>query len=245
MKTVKPIAFFDLETTGVDKSKDRIVEIAIVRFDGGNRYELTTLINPEIPIPKEASEVHGITDQTVMGAPTLAQKAKLIHNVLSGCVLAGFNSNSFDIPLLVNELHRVGYELDLEGIEFLDVCNIFKRKEERTLTAAVKFYCGKEHEDAHGALADVNATIEVFEAMKGKYKDLPASLEELNLYCNYDNVRCDISGCFAIDKEGDYILNFGKHKGSKAKDCRSYLSWMQGQDFMPDTKKIISKILAK
>jgi DNA polymerase-3 subunit epsilon len=241
---MKPIAFFDLETTGGDKQNDRIVEIAIIRFDGDKRFEYTSLVNPCIPIPATASEVHGITDDKVKDSPTFASIARKVHNILNGCVLAGFNSNIFDIPFIVNELHRSGYSLDLEGMPFVDVCNIFKRREERTLSAAVKFYLNKEHEGAHGALADVQATIDVFESQMERYTDLPEDISELSKYCNYDKERADIAGCFSLEN-GEYVLNFGKHKGARAADCISYLNWMANQDFMPDTKSIINKIISK
>ena len=234
---MKPYLFFDLETTGVDKQTDRIVEIAIIRFDGEKRYEYQTYINPEIPIPAAATEIHSITDEMVKDKPTFAKAAKLIHNIFTGCDIYGYNSNSFDVPFLANELHCAGYVLNLDGVSFIDPFVIFKRKEERTLSAALKFYCGKEHDGAHGAMSDVKATIEVLEAQKKHYADLP---NDLNLYCNYDKARADISGNFNFDEQGDYILNFGKHKGQKAKNCISYLQWMNNQAFLPDTKKIIS-----
>lgn len=233
----KPKAWFDLETTGVDKTKDRIIEIAIIRFDGDKRFEYTAVVNPGIPIPQSASDVHGFTDEMVADKPLFESIAKKVHNILSGCDLYGYNSNAFDIPFIVNELDRCGYVLELDGINFIDPCIIFKRKEERTLTAALKFYCDKEHDGAHGALADVQASIDVYEAQLKHYDDLP---EDLNLYCNYDKKRCDISGNFALNENDEYIFNFGKHKGAKLSDQKSYLQWMYGQDFASDTKKIIS-----
>lgn len=241
---MKPYLYFDLETTGVDKVSDRIVEIAIVRFDGNKRFEYQTLINPTIPIPKGASDVHGITDADVKDKPTFLQIVKTIHNIFTGCDIYGYNSNSFDILLLVTELARFGYSLDFEGVNFIDPCIIFKRKEERTLTAALQFYCNKSHDGAHGAMADVLATIEVLEAQKKHYAEFTTMpVEELNTYCNYDKPRADIAGCFAFNEVGEYILNFGKHKGQKAKDCKPYLQWMNGQDFMSDTKQIIAKFI--
>ncbi len=235
----KPKLFFDLETTGVDKATDKIVEIAIVRFDGDKRFEFQAYVNPTIPIPASSTEVHGITDEMVKDKPTFAQLAKKIHNIFNGCDIYGYNSNSFDIPFIVNELFNAGYTLDLDGVNFIDPCVIFKRKEERTLTAALKFYCNREHDGAHGAMADVLATIDVLEAQQKHYTDLP---EDLNLYCNYDKPRADISGNFTIVND-DYVLNFGKHKGARAADCISYLQWMAKQDFMPDTKSIINKFI--
>lgn len=242
---MKPIAFFDLETTGTDKMKDRIVEIAIVRLNGdGSKEQFHSLINPEMPIPAAASEVHGITDEKVADAPTLKTILPMITGKMEDADVGGYNSNMFDIPLLYVEMLRCGYTWNLDGVLFIDACNIFKRKEERTLSAAVKFYLDKDHEDAHGALADVLATIDVFKAQRNKYEDVgKLNRQELSLYCNYDNPRADLSGNFAVDANGDYILNFGKHKGKRAKDCTDYLLWMMGQDFMPDTKAIISKIV--
>jgi len=243
---MRPRIFFDLETTGTDKANDRIVEIALIRMDEKGfegRYEFQSYINPTIPIPPGATEVHGITDEMVKDKPTFAQLAKKLHYLFSGCDIYGYNSNSFDIPLFVTELNRCGFTLDLESVLFIDACVIFKRKEERTLTAAMKFYCGKDHEGAHGAMADVLATIDVLNAQEKHYNDMPNTLTELALYCNYDKERCDISGCFVIDADGDHILAFGKHKGLKAKNCKPYLNWMNGQDFMPDTKAIIQKFI--
>ena len=241
----KPIVFFDLETTGVDKMNDRIVEIAIVKLNvDGSKEEFHSLINPGIPIPEGASEIHGITDEKVAEAPTLKTMLPMIIGKFEGADVGGFNSNSYDIPLLYVEMLRNGYTWNLDGVLFIDACNIFRRKEERTLTAAVKFYCGKDHEDAHGAMADVLATIEVFKEQRKRYEDLGTlNRSELALYCNYDSQRADLAGNFSIDTDGDYALAFGKHKGQKAKNCISYLQWMLGQDFMPDTKAIINKIL--
>lgn len=240
----KPHLYFDLETTGVDKQNDRIVEIAIVRFDRDKRFEFQSYINPEMPIPESATAIHGITDEMVADKPTMKQLAKKIHNIFNGCDIYGYNSNSFDIPFIVNELHRAGFTLDLENVLFIDPCVMFKRKEERTLTAAVQFYLQKSHDGAHGAMADVLATIEVLEMQKQWYAEFTTMPDdELALYCNYDKPRADISGNFAYDADGDLILNFGKHKGQKAKNQINYLQWMFNQDFMPDTKKIISQFI--
>lgn len=241
---MKPIVFFDLETTGVDKMKDRILEIAMIKMGGGPEQRLYSLVNPEIPIPAAASEIHGITDDKVKDAPTLKTLLPMIVGMIEGADLGGFNSNIFDIPMLYVELIRCGHTMDLSSTLFIDARTIFVRKEERTLTAAVKFYLNKDHEDAHGALADVEATIEVFKAQRLQYEDLQSmDRAKMALYCNYDAPRADLSGNFALDADGDYILNFGKHKGQKAKNVKDYLSWMYGQDFMPDTKSIINQIL--
>jgi len=241
----KPRLFFDLETTGVDKTTDRIVEIAIIRFDGDKRYEFQTYINPEIPIPASATEIHGITNEMVADKPTMAQLAKKLHNIFNGCDLYGYNSNSFDIPFLALQLEKAGYPLDLSEVLFIDACVIFKRQYERTLTAALKEYCNEDHDGAHGAMADVEATIKVLSAQKERHYNDIGILQDVDLakYCNFDKPRADISGNFAFDEKGEYILNFGKHKGQKAKDCKPYLQWMNGQDFMSDTKQIISQFI--
>jgi DNA polymerase-3 subunit epsilon len=239
---MKPIAFFDLETTGVDKTKDRIVEIAIVRPD----KEFYSLVNPGQQIPESASSVHGITNEMVKGAPTFRQIMPQVISMFEGCDIGGYNSNVFDIPLLYCEIIRAGGHIDLSQYQFIDACNIFKRKEERTLTAAVKFYCNKSHEDAHGALADVKATIDVFNSQQFLYEDIgKMDRDQVALYCNYDKPRADLSGNFTIDAEGDYVLTFGKNKGIKAKNCKDYLNWMLTSDFMPDTKQIIHSIINK
>lgn len=241
----KPRLFFDLETTGVDKVNDKIVEIAIVRFDGDKRFEFQTYINPGIPIPAGATEIHGITDDMVKDKPTFEQLAKKLHNIFNGCDLYGYNSISFDIPFLANQLYKAGFELDLKDVLFIDACVIFKRQYERTLSAAFKHYTGDEHTGAHGAMSDIEATISVLDAQRNKhFNDVGMLLEpDLALYCNYDKPRADISGNFAFDIDGDYILNFGKHRGQKAKNCIPYLQWMFNQDFMHDTKEIIKQFI--
>lgn len=245
MKREKAICFFDLETTGVDKSKDRIVEISIAKLllDGSIETK-TKRINPLIPIPKEASDVHGITDEIVKDCPTFKQLAKAIYDFIQGCDIAGFNSNSFDVPFLYNELYRSGIIWDYAETSFIDVRNIFVRKEERDLTAAYKFYCGKELTNAHSAEQDVKATIEVFAEQLKCYTDLPLTIKELALFSNFDKTIVDLGGCFSIDAEGDYIFNFGKHKGKKCKSETSYILWMLEQDFLPDAIKICNKILS-
>lgn len=234
----------DFETTGVDIKNDRIVELCMVKvLEDGERIVKHSLINPTIPIPQAASDVHGITDDKVKDAPTFKQLSKGIYEFIRDCDIAGYNSNFFDVPLLYIELCRAGIEWDYSKCSFIDVCSIFKRKEERTLSAAVKFYLDKEHDDAHGAKADVLATIDVLGAQMKAYSDLPSDIVGLSRYCNYDKDFCDIGGCFTKDENGNYILNFGKHKGKKAEDVKDYLQWMLNSDFLPDAKKIINTIL--
>lgn len=242
---MKSICFFDLETTGTDKAADRIVEIAIAKVSNNEIVErLYSLVNPGTPIPKGASDVHGITDDKVKASPKFKDIAEDVIQFLSGCDLGGYNSNSFDIPILFMEFQRAGVELNLCGVEFIDVCNIFRRKEERTLSAAVKFYTGASHDNAHNAMDDVLATVNVFQAQLQRYEDLKEmDAADLGFYCNYDQMRCDISGNFQFDKDGDHVFAFGKHKGQKAKNQPDYLRWMMGQNFLPDTKNIIKSIL--
>lgn len=241
---MKPICFFDLETTGTDKMNDRIVEIAIVKWNGEIVDQYYSLVNPQRPIPAAASEVHKITDDKVANAPILSEIAESILEFIQGCDLGGFNSNSFDIPLLYIDLHRTCHKLSLDGVQFIDVCNIFKRKEERTLSAAMKFYVGETHDNAHNALDDVLATIKVFNSQLDLYADLKEkSVADLAIYCNYDKARCDLAGNFQVDSDGDYIFSFGKHKGLKAKTQPDYLLWMLRQDFLPDTKTIIQSLI--
>ncbi len=243
----KQICFLDLETTGTNPQKDRIVEIAIVKCDADllEFEERVKRINPTVIIPSGAIGVHGITNEEVKDCPTFQQLAKGIFDFISGCDIAGYNSNNYDVPMLYAEFIRAGIIWDYSDVRFIDVCNVFKIKESRTLSAAVKFYCDKEHEDAHGALADVNATIDVLRHQLDRYPDFKKmNIHELALFSNYDKPILDISGKFTTDSDGDIIFNFGQHKGKKAKSELSYLDWMLNKgDFTQDTKNIILKIL--
>jgi len=244
MELIKPICFFDLETTGVDTSKDRIVEICILkRFPDGSDDVKTRRINPGIPIPKSASDVHGITDEDVKDSPTFKQLARGLLEFIEGCDIAGYNSNYFDVPMLYNEFTRAGVEWDYNHVHFLDVAVIFKRREERTLTAAYKFFCDKQIENAHSAEADVRATMEVFFAQMERYQDLPKELDKLALYSAYDTVVLDITGRFTLDADGDVAFNFGKNKGYKAKNDLQYCQWILGAGFPPDATRIAKEII--
>lgn len=245
IKLERPIVFFDLETTGLDVQNDRIVEIAMIKINpDGTRVVKDTLVNPTISIPAGASEVHGIYDDDVKDKPTFKQLSKSIHEFILGCDLGGYNCNIYDIPLIYNEFLRVGIEYDYSSVNFVDVGNIFKINEPRSLSAAMKFYCKKEMEDAHSAIADTEATVSVFIAQIKKYKDMPKSIDELSLFSNYDKKILDISGKFTTDSDGEIILNFGKHKGELAKNCLSFLEWMVYKaNFSPDTTKIALQIL--
>jgi DNA polymerase III subunit epsilon len=239
LQLTRPIAFFDIESTGIDRENDRIVEIAVSKlFPDGQAKTVSRRVNPTIPIPASASEVHGITDADVANEPTFKQLAKGLLELLFGCDIAGFNSNSFDVPMLFNEFQRAGHFWDYTKFNMIDVGNLFKIQEPRTLSAAVKFYCGRELEGAHGAAADIEATIDVFISQLTKYEDqegFPQTIEDLALYTNYGNKLADLSGKFVYNKEGVLLLNFGKHKGNPAADHIDFLEWMISKDFPADT----------
>ncbi len=245
----RPLVCFDLETTGTDIANDRIVEIGMVRVEPlGLRRSFRTLVDPERPIPAEASAVHGITDDDVRGQPTLAEVAGEIHAMLDDADLAGFNSARFDLPLLAIELERIGRPLDLSGRRHVDAMQIFHLKEPRDLTAAYRFYCGKDLTDAHSALADVEATLEVLDAQLERYDDLPRDLDGLHRLCNPDGDRfLDLTRKIAWNDEGEAVLAFGKHRGTPlrqlAREKPDYMQWMLGRDFSPQVKRILADAL--
>ena len=244
MKLTKPICFFDLETTGTNTATDRIVEISILKkFPDGTSETKTRRINPEIPIPISASEIHGITNEQVKDEPTFKQVASGIMEYIEDCDIAGYNSNAYDVPLLYTEFQRAGVVWDYSATNFIDVFNIWRRKEERTLSDAYKIFCKKDLEEAHGAEADVLATVEIFVAQLDKYQDLPQEISELALFCNYDRPLIDITGKFDKDADGDLIFNFGKNKGRKLKQEKDYCRWMLGSNFPPDVIELIKETL--
>ena len=245
-----PIAFFDIESTGLDVAADRIVEISIVKVSPvsagePNRIEVKTRrINPEMHIPEAASAVHGITDADVAGEPTFGQIAKSLAQWLKGCDFAGFNSNHFDIPLLAEEFLRAGVDFDFRRHKMVDVQNIFHRKEQRTLKAAYKFYCGGDLEKAHSAEADTMATFEVLEAQLDRYKDdeeepLQNDVAFLSEYSSRSKF-VDYAGRMVYDDNEVPVFNFGKHKGEAVTDVLkrepSYFNWMMEGSFTRDTK---------
>ncbi len=237
------IIFFDLETTGVDTKTERIVEMSMVQYTNGVKdWSWTQRFNPMMPIPKGASDVHGITDDMVKDEPKFDEYAAKICQGLTGKVIGGFNSNHFDVPLLYNELQRCGVHWDWRSSRFIDVGNLFKIKERRTLEAASLFYLNKPLDNAHSAEADVICTAEVFFEQMKRY-ELPESVEEIELICNYDKKVVDLNRYFALDENNEIILNFGKHKGDLAKNCKSYLSWMSLQDFPKDTIDVCNSFL--
>lgn len=241
LQITRPICFLDVETTGVNVEEDRIVEIGIFKkFPDGLEETKSRRINPGIPIPQSASEVHGITDELVKDCPKFINIAKGMHDFISGCDLAGFNCNSFDFPLLFHEFARAGINWNYQDHFFIDMGNLYKIREPRTLGAAYKFYVGKDLENAHDASVDIKATYDVFVKQLTMYDDLPKDIKELSLYSNYGKEIVDISGKFVKDEQGDYVFNFGSHKGKKAKTEKKYLEWMlkPSSKFSADTKRI-------
>ena len=246
LKLKKPIIFFDLETTGINIAKDRIVEISILKvFPNGNKESKTWLVNPEMEIPKEASDIHGITNEKVVTEPTFKQLATQVSEMIKGCDLAGFNSNRFDIPLLAEEMLRADVDFDMKNRVAVDVQVIFHKKEERTLSAAYKFYCGKTLENAHSAEADTNATYEILKAQLDKYEDLENDIKFLNEFSTHSK-RADFAGFIMFDEDGDEIFTFGKYRGKKVLEIlekdKGYFSWIQNADFPLYTKKVLTAI---
>jgi len=243
----RPIAFIDLETTGVSLSSDRIVEIAIIKISpDGSRQVKRKLINPGIPIPKDSSDIHGITDDMVKDAPTFKQAGNEIKMFIDNCDMGGYNSNRFDIPILMEEFLRAGMDVDLSNRKMVDVQHIFYTMEPRTLTAAYKFFCQKELVDAHSAEADVDATIEVFMAQLEKYDSLGNSVESVLQAIGEDKI-VDYARRFSFNDKGIEIFNFGKHKGRAVADILKaepqYYDWMMRGDFPLHTKQKLTEIL--
>ena len=243
----KPICFFDLETTGTNPGKDRIVEIAVLKLDINNqKKEMVWRVNPECPIPDEASSVHGITDEMVKDQPIFKQISKEIYNFIEGCDLGGYNIDKFDLPLLVEEFIRSGIDVSsFVKVKTVDVQTIFFKKEPRDLSSALKFYCNKDHGNAHTALDDTLATYEVLLSQLDKYDDLEPSVDFLSTLTRR-NKNIDFAGRIIEDDNGDAIFNFGKHKGKKVKEVltkeKGYYSWMMNSDFPEYTKKVITQV---
>lgn len=242
----RPLVFFDLETTGVDTAKDRIVEISMVKvMPNGDEIVRTRLINPQMHIPEEATAVHGITDEDVKEQPTFAQIAKSLSQFIEGCDFGGFNSNRFDLPMLVEEFLRAGVDVDFKSRKFVDVQNIFHKMEQRTLIAAYKFYCDKDLTDAHSAEADTRATYEVLKAQLDRYPDLENDVAALAEFSTRE-ASADFAGRIIFNDKGEEVFNFGKYKGFKVSEIfqrePSYYDWMMKGDFPLYTKKIITEI---
>ena len=242
----RPLVIFDLETTGVNVSKDKIVEISILKvFPNGNKELKTWLVNPEMPIPPQTTAVHGITDDKVANEPTFKQLSKSIYEMIKGSDLAGFNSDRFDIPLLAEEMLRAEIDVDFKKFLTVDVQTIFHKMEKRNLSAAYKFYCGKELENAHSAEADTTATYEVLKAQIEKYDDLENDITTLSAFSTRRK-SVDFAGFILVDDDGDPSFSFGKHKGRKVNEILDkepgYFSWLLNADFPLYTKKVLTAI---
>jgi len=246
LQLTKPLAFIDLETTGINLGTDRILEIAIVKITPDGKQAIKRkLINPEMPIPKASSDIHGITDEMVASAPTFKQVSNEIKQFIENCDLAGYNSNRFDIPLLAEEFLRSGLDFDLRGRRLLDVQKIFHMMEQRTLSAAYKFYCNKNLDGAHGAEVDATATWEILVAQLEKYPQLGTSVESV-LKITGEEDHVDFARRFIMEK-GVEVFNFGKHKGRPVTDVLKsepqYYDWMMKGDFPLHTKQKLTEIL--
>ncbi len=246
LKLKRPIVFFDLETTGVDTSKDRIVEISLIKvMPDGEEITKTRLINPGIPIPATATAIHGIVDDDVKDCPTFAQIARSLEQFLRGCDFGGFNSNRFDLPILVEEFMRAGIEVNFKRRKFIDVQNIFHKKEQRTLVAAYKFYCDKDLTYAHSAEADTRATYEVLQAQLDRYMDLDNDVDSLAEF-SARGETVDYAGRIVYDENGVEVFGFGKYKGRSVTEIfalePSYYDWMMKGDFPLYTKKVITEL---
>lgn len=244
----RPLVFFDLETTGVDPQTDRIVEFAAIRIlpkSKGSWSDFTMLVNPGCPIPPAATEVHGITDADVEGCQTFAEAVDLIYGYIEGADLAGFNVRRFDVPLLQAELARCGKSLDFKSLRIIDSCDIFHKREPRTLEGALMFYCNEKHNDAHKALADVKATIRVFEGQLMRYEDLPTDVEKLHAEF-FDADSVDLGGKLRWVGE-EVCINFGKHKGAPLRQVPpGYLKWMREKGVIgADASEIIDRALLR
>lgn len=242
----KPICFFDLETTGINVGKDRIVEISVLKvYPNGNKESKTLRVNPGIPIPAEASAVHGIYDADVANEPIFKDIAPQIWDMIKDSDLAGYNSNRFDVPLLAEEFLRNEFDFDLEKHRLVDVQVIFFKKEPRDLTSAYRFYCDKTLENAHSAAADVEATYEIFKAQIEKYPDLENDIRFLSEFTSQQR-NADLAGFIGYNEQGEEIFNFGKYKGQKVTDVFQkdigYYGWIQNADFPLYTKKVLTKI---
>ncbi|WP_416438895.1 exonuclease domain-containing protein [Phnomibacter sp. MR] len=248
LSLTRPLAFIDLETTGINMSSDRIVEIAIVKISpDGSKQVKRKLINPEMVIPQASIDVHGITNEMVKDAPTFKQAGNEIKQFLENCDLAGYNSNKFDIPLLVEEFLRAGQDFNVDGRKLVDVQKVFHMMEPRTLSAAYKFYCSKELENAHSAEVDATATWEVLDAQVARYPQIGNTVESI-LKAVGDDAIVDFARRMII-QEGKIVFNFGKHKGKVVEDVlrmeRSYYDWMMQGDFPQHTKQKLTEILHK
>jgi DNA polymerase-3 subunit epsilon len=247
LQLIRPIAFLDLETTGVNLSTDRIVEIAIIKINPDQtRVVKRKLINPEMAIPQQSIDIHGITNEMVKDAPTFKQAGNEIKQFLDNCDLGGYNSNRFDIPMLMEEFLRAGMDVDLSSRRMIDVQHIFYTMEPRTLTAAYRFYCQKELENAHSAEADVDATIDVLMSQVERYQQLGNSVDSILQTIGEEKI-VDYARRFSFDDKGVEVFNFGKYKGRSVQEVLKsepqYYDWMMRGDFPLHTKQKLTEIM--
>ncbi len=246
LNLTKPLAFFDLETTGINVSKDRIVEISILKImPDGSEYSKTWRVNPTIPIPANTSKIHGIYDKDIKDKPTFEELAKEISDFFENSDLAGYNSNKFDVPLLVEEFLRADFDFDVKKRKLVDGQVIFFKKEPRTLGAAYKFYCDKKLENAHTAEADVKATYEVLKAQIERYDDLKNDVNQISKFSSQKKTA-DFAGMIVFNNKGKETFNFGKNKGKTVEEVfeqqPGYYSWIMNADFPLYTKKILTAV---
>lgn len=242
----RPLAFIDLETTGINVSTDRIVELSILKINPNGKEEwMSTRVNPQMPIPPKTTAIHGIKDEDVANSPTFKEVAKNLAAFIEGCDLAGYNAIKFDIPVLAEEFLRVNIDFNFRKRRYIDVQVIFHKKEQRTLTAAYLFYCKKDMKNAHSSKADTAATYEVLKSQLDRYEDLENDIEKLADYSSFNN-NVDFAGRIILDENGIEIFNFGKHKGKPVEVVfnsePAYYSWMMNGDFPLYTKKVLTEI---
>ncbi len=249
LRLERPIIFFDLETTGTNVTHDRIVEISYIKvYPDGHEEKKCRRLNPEMPIPPASTAIHHITDEDVAMEPTFRQIARSLLEIFDGCDIAGYNSNKFDVPVLMEEFGRCGINFDITGRRFIDVQNIFHKMEQRTLVAAYKFYCGADLEDAHSALADTQATYEVLLGQLRRYPDLKNDVEYLAKFSSIGR-NVDLAARIVLDDNDEPIFNFGKHKGKAVKEVfrrePSFYDWMMQGDFPKNTKDVLFQLKFK
>lgn len=246
LNLTKPLVFFDLETTGINIAVDRIVEMYFIKvYPDGKEENLRELVNPTVPIPIKVSEIHGIYDADVADKPTFKELAAKLNQFLGDCDFAGFNSNKFDFPLLVEEFLRAEVDFDITKRKFIDAQRIFHIMEPRNLAAAYKFYCQKELDNAHSAEADTRATYEVFKAQLEKYEELEKDINFLHKFSGQADL-VDLAGRIVLDKNGKEVFNFGKHRGKTVQQVLTqepqYYNWMMNADFPLQTKQVLTKL---
>ncbi|MBC9796954.1 3'-5' exonuclease [Sinomicrobium weinanense] len=246
LKLTRPICFFDLETTGTDVAKDRIVEISVLKvYPNGNKESKTWLVNPEMPIPEPSSAIHGITDEKVANEPTFRELSREIYNMIKDSDLAGYNSNRFDIPLLAEEMLRADVDFDMKNRLAVDVQTVFHLMEKRTLEAAYKFYCDKDLANAHSAEADTTATYEVLKSQLDRYDQLENDIKFLSEFTTRKQTA-DFAGYIVFNEQGEEMFGFGKHKGKLVEEVLEkepgYFGWILNADFPLYTKKVLTAI---